>query len=242
MMSTVADMMDHAARQCSINKILSMVTATTETAMQLKDFLNETAEELLDRIDLPSPITQDVDIIGTGVESYALPADFLRLARDDLAVYEKSSNRRACTPISSNGAWTHLKQFGASGSGRFYRITGDTEGGFFISFFQKLKAGETITVSYVSAKWICGSDGAAKNMWTLPDDKLLLPVAVVRLGVIWRFRQKKGMPFADVQAEYEIRLSRAINDGRGIRTVNMGEAPTRDGPTRLGIPDVIVFS
>jgi hypothetical protein len=240
-MTTVLEVVEQAARDCSISKIVGLTTSTTETALMLRDKLNETVEELLDRLDLPYPITVDFEVVGTGVETYALPSDFIRTTRDDEAVYEKTAFRRCCIPIASNGSWTHLKQFGASGSARYYRVTGDESSGFQISFYRPLSANQTVVVSYVSKNWAKNA-ATPKSTWSLPDDVLLLPAALVRLGVIWRVKAKKGMVYSDVQAEYEIRVSRAINDGRGIRTVQMGDAPRRDGPIKIQTPDYINFT
>jgi uncharacterized membrane protein len=234
--------MDQAARDCSISKIVGLVSAQTETAFMLRDKMYETVEEILERVDLPSPITVDYDIVGTGAETYNLLTSFSRLTRDTGAVYEKTRNRRPCTPVTSNGAWTHIKQFGSSGAERFYRITGDVEAGYQISFYRPLGVNETVTVSFVSRNWLRSAAGTLKSSWTAGDDALLLPVPLLRLGLIWRVKSKVGMAYSDVQTEYEIRLSRAVNDLRSIRMVDIGERDVRDGPIRAVAPDFITVS
>jgi hypothetical protein len=153
-------------------------------------------------------------------------------------VYETTTTRRGCIGVPSNGAWTYLKETGSAAGDRFYRISGNEDDGFSISFFQPLEATHSVTVSYVSKNWQSVA-GVASADWTNNDAVLLLPARIVELGVIWRFRQRKGMPYADRQADYELRMARIINDGRTIRSVDMGGGSNDGHPMRVPVPDFI---
>lgn len=237
-MATVKDVMDKAARGCSVTPPTSWITSTALTFMELKDLLSDTVEELLDRIDWPDPITKNTVITGTGVESYALPADFKRLTRDPLAVYETTTTRRAGIPVSTNGAWTHLQQIGSAGGDRYYRTSGDEESGYEIAFYQYPATGASITVSYVSRNWLSLS-GTEGYQWTNVAATLLLPARLVELGVVWRFRRRKGLPYADRYNEYEAKLARLANDARGVRSVNMAGGRGMRNPLDVPVPDFI---
>lgn len=237
-MATVKEVMDKAARGCSVSAPSSWITATTLTYMELKDFLADTVNELLERVDWPDPITKDTVITGTGAEAYDLPTDFKRLTRDPLAVYETTTTRRPGVPIHSNGAWTHLKQIGSAGGDRFYRLSGTEEDGFDIAFYQFPATGASITVSYVSRNWLKQS-GTAGYEWTDVGATLLLPASLIEMGVVWRFRRRKGLPFADRLNEYEANLARHANDKRGIRRVDMTGGGTMSSPFQIPVPDFI---
>jgi hypothetical protein len=239
-MVSMVDVMNQAARRCKVRAPSDIVTSTAETAMELKDFLAETAEEVLDRLDLPSPITLDVNITGTGVAAYALPNDFLRLTRDGGAVLEATMSRRVCVPVATNAAWTGLSLLGSGGASRYYRLLGNADDGYTIEFYRPLEAGSIITVSYVQKYWL-RNDAEVKSAWTDNADRLLLPEDVVRLGIIWRFKQSKGLAYADVVAEYEMRLSRKINDARGLKVIDIGGRAESAHPMRVPVPDVISF-
>jgi hypothetical protein len=239
-MATVADIVDQAARRCSVTPPSSWVSSTTATGLEFKDIIQEVKDEILERLDLPSPITTDTTITGTGVASYSLPSDFLRLTRDQLSVYETSSTRRSCIPVSTNGAWTHLQEIGSSGGERYYRLAGDEAAGFTIEFYDALETGSTVKVSYVTRNWLRTS-GTASDTWTATEDYLLLPPLLFRLGIVWRFKSRKGLPYADIMAEYETKLSRAINDRRQIKSINMGGSEPRM-PWDIPVPDFIPSS
>jgi len=240
-MPTVAEVMNEAARECSVTVPNSWITATTLTYMELKDFLKDTVDELLERIDWPDPITQDVTITGTGVSAYSLPAAFKRLTRDDMAVYETTGNRRACKPVTTNGVWTYLVEHNAAGGTRYYRTSGDEESGYEIEFFADLETGNVVTVSHVTKNWL-KSGGSAASTWADAADTLLLPKRLIKMGVIWRFRRRKGLPYADRMAEYEAVLARMANDSRVIRSVDMSGGAKRRNPFDVPIPDYIPSS
>jgi hypothetical protein len=237
-MAKVTDIMDQAALRCRLT-IRNYVDSQLLSAQEMRACLSETVEEIQARLDLPSPFTRDTVITGDGGETYAIASDYLRITRDDNAVIETTFSRRRVTPVNDNGAWTNLKIRGAA-AGRFYRITGDELNGYNISFYRPLEAGSQVSVSYVSKTW-AQNDGEFKSAWTDPNDESYLPADILRLGVIWRFKQSKGLVFADTQSEYEIRMSRLINDSRGIRTIDMGDQDRPAWPYRAEVPDVINF-
>lgn len=237
-MTTVADVLSKAARACSVKSPSNWVTSATDTSAELRDLLSEAVDEILDRVDLPSPFTKDVVVTGTGVETYVLPSDYKRLTRDNDAVYETTTTRRTCIPVTSNGGWTYLKQMGSAGGNRYYRLSGDALNGGSISFYRPLETGATVTVSYVSKNWL-STTGVAGSTWDNVLADILLPERLVELGVIWRFRQRKGLVYADRLAEYEARLSRLINDGRGMKSFDMSGGGEARHPMRVPIPDYI---
>lgn len=242
-MATIKEVMDEAARECSITPPSDWVGSTEPRYVELRGFLNRTARELLERVDWPSPIGATASISGPGTEisnysQHDLPSGFGRLMRDDFAVYETTTTRRRCVPVSSDGQWTHLDQVGSAGAYRYYRTAGDEQDGFTIDFFRALTASQTVKVQYVSKYWL-KSDGTETDTWTTNDDTLLLPRELIDLGVIWRFRRRTGLAYQDVYGEYEQRLSRIVNDARNRRGIPFGGDTEPVHPMRVPVPDFI---
>jgi len=237
-MATVAAVMDEAARECSLSPPQSWISTTTTGFLEFKQFLTETVDELLERVDWPSPIATDTVISGTGVETYSLPSDFKRLTRDPLSVYETTTTRRAAVPVSTNGEWTFIKDIGSAGGNRYYRTAGDEESGYTISFYRYPATGDSITVSYISKNWLKLS-GTAGSAWTDVAATLMLPKRLIKEGVIWRFRRRKGLPYADRMNEYEAVLARMRNDARLIRSVDMSGGRGMRSPFDIPVPDFI---
>lgn len=231
-MTKIVDALNRIARQCSVKAPSSWVSATRDDHKELRDdFLLETVEDILDRVDLPSPVAGQTTITGTGAETYSLPDDFRRIHRDEFAVYDVSQDR-PCVPVSSDGDWSYVKDVGTTGVIRFYRQTG-YDGNFSISFYEEPSAAVDITVSYSTKNWMANSGGTAGDMFTDEDDVLLLPRRVVEVGAVWRYRRRRGLEFGQQKLEYETYLERLSNDTRSRRTVYFGE------PERLRWQDLV---
>lgn len=245
-MTTIKTAMDAACRACSITPPSAWVGNTAVTYAELVDFLNETVDELLQRVEWPSPIGASSDITGPGTvtsnySTHSLPTSFKRLKRDDLAVFEASNTRRACSPVSDYGQWEFLDTVGSAGAFRYYRIAGNEYDGFTIDFFRALSSSETVTVQYISNYWLRTS-GTLASTWTNDADVLLLPRYLIETGVVWRFRRRKGLPYLDALAEYEQRLTRASNDYRVSRRIEFGSNGDPIHPMRVPVPDYIPSS
>lgn len=238
-MTTVVEALNRAARECSISVPTTWAGATRLEHVEIRDdFLQQTIDDILDRVDLPSPIGKQTSITGTGAESYSLPSDFRRLARDPLAVYESTTLRRAGTPVTSDGVWTHINTIGSAGTYRYYALEG-YPGAYTIKFEQDLGTAQSVTVSYVSNVWTRTAGGVEQTSFVTDTDVLLIPRRVVELGIVCRFRERKGFDFQNKLREYEFYLSRCANDSRPTREVTFGRQNSEYLPMRVPVPDYI---
>lgn len=245
-MTLITDALNRIARQCSITPPTSWLTSTVTGIVELRDdFLLETVDDITDRINLPSPIGKQQTLTGTGTlnadgsETFTLNADFKRLQRGELAVYDQRQDR-AVVPITDDGQWTFLTDIGASGVVKHYRLAG-YDGAYTIDIYNPPGTGDTITVSYCSNLWMATSAGVAGSAFTAATDVLLLPRRIVEAGTVWRFRERKGLDFQGKYQEYEALLARLSNDTRGRRSIHMGE-PDRDVRWQDMIPAFIPSS
>lgn len=218
-MVTVVDVLNRIARHCSIQAPSSWITATADEYVEIRDdFLRETVDDLLDRVDWPSPVGAQFTLNGTGVASYALPANFRRLQRNPSSVYDQSLDLD-CIPVPTDGQWVALLDAGVAGAERFYRLAG-YDGAYTIEF-EKPPSSE-ITISYVTKNWMATAGGTTGDMLTSDTDVLILPDRLVEVGIIWRWRERKGLPFQDKYTEFNMLLGRYLNDIRGRRKVSFG--------------------
>ncbi len=218
-MTTIVEVLNRAARQLSISAPSSWITATEDTYAEIRDdFLRQTVDDIVDRFDWPSPVSAEVTISGTGVETYALPADFLRIQRIDMAVHD-SSFTRYTAPEPDDAYWADMRQNGVSGADRVYRISGYDEA-FEISLLPLLS--EDLTVHYVTNYWMVSDAGVLGTVLTADTDKPLFPPRLIETGIVWRWRERRGLPYDDKHGEYEAIMHRARADIRGIRSISFG--------------------
>lgn len=235
-MTLVTEILARAARQCSVTPPSSWLTASDQTALEMLDFLDQTNRDIADRLDTVGPMAISYVITGTGVEDYALPSDFLRLTRGEFAVYERFRTRRACVPVSDDGQWEYLKELGTAGAYRFYRLQG-YPGAWTIGFQRPLDTDLTAVVSYVSTN-AYRSGATLKEAFTDPADDVLYPRELIESGIVWRFRQRKGLDFESMKSHYEVLMARYNNDSRSYRKINFG-SPAARSPWDVPVPDVI---
>lgn len=227
-MTTVAEALDRVARQCSVATPASWISTTTEEHKEIRDdFLLECVEDLQERLDLPAPIAKSQTLTGTGSlnsdgsETFTLASDFLRLQRDEMAVYDPLQDRPVI-PVTEDGNWQHLTDVGAAGVVKYYRLAG-YEGNWTMDVYNPPASGDTLTVHYISNLWMVSSGGTKGSSFTDTGDILLLPRRVIETGIVWRFRERKGLPYEDKYREHEALVARLSNDARGRRKINMGE-------------------
>ncbi len=216
-MATVVDVLNRIARHCSIQTPSSWITATADEYVEIRDdFLRETVDDLLDRVDWPQPVGGQVTITGTGVASYALPSDFRRLQRNKYSVYDVQLDSPGI-PVTTDGDWVELLDSGIAGADRFFRLSG-YDGNWSIEF--EAAPSSDIIISYVSSNWMASAGGTVGKMFTAADDVLILPDRLVECGIIWRWRERKGLPFDDKYTEFNVLLARYLNDVRGRRVTS----------------------
>lgn len=239
-MTKITEILKRVARHCSYGEPDSWLSATDRTALELRDdFLMETVDELHKRIDWASPISKQTTISGDGTTvSHSLPSNFVRLQFDTGAVYDKSTNRRAGVPVLSDGDWTHLNELGTGGGDLFYKIEG-YDGNWTISLYPTLESGSDVTVSYMSNVWMANSGGTEGKSFTDAEDVALFPRRILELGTIWRFQERKGLPFQSKLAEYEAWLATQANQQRGMKRVSFGSGGGSSHPMRVPVPDYI---
>lgn len=237
-MTTVAAALDRATRRLSLATPAAWIGGTAADVVQIRDdFLPETVEDLLRRVDWSDPVGKQATVTGTGAADYALPSDFIRVKRDEFTVYESASVRRACVPVTSDGMWTHLQQIGTGAGTRYYRVKG-YEGNYEISFYPALETGDSVTVSYVSDKWVIDTGSNESNVFDAETDILLLHRRPIELGVMWRWREAKGLDFQTDWKKYELWVSSMANHANNLQRITFGGVK-RFSPWDIPVPDYI---
>ena len=97
--------------------------------------------------------------------------------------------------------------------------------------------GQTIAFEYGSRHWCQSSGGADEEAWAADSDVGVLPEALMKLGLVWRFKQASGLDYAEAFRHYEIEVADAIaKDGGGRPSLHLDGGRTR-WPARVRAPD-----
>ena len=85
---------------------------------------------------------------------------------------------------------------GASGAIKYFRQAGYEEN-YTIDFYGPPGTGSEIVVSYFTASWMASASGTVGSAFTAEDVVLLFPRRVLEVGSVWRFRERRGLPYED---------------------------------------------
>lgn len=153
---------------------------------------------------------------------YALPDDFAWLIADTLWDRENYWKLRGTL---SPQAWQQYKSgIVASGPRRRVRIKKSDSSNvkaFFVDPTPEAN-GETLVYEYVSDQWCQDSVGTGQTAWAADDDTGILDEDLLELDLRWRFLQRKGLPYADEQKEFELELAQALARDGGAMVLDMG--------------------
>jgi hypothetical protein len=86
-------------------------------------------------------------------------------------------------------------------------------------------SGELVKYWYQSSEIVTAADASTKAELTLDTDIFRLDETLLKLGIIWKWRHMKGLPYAEHLNNYERRLSKLIAPDAGTETIALGGMP-----------------
>ena len=82
-------------------------------------------------------------------------------------------------------------------------------------------AGETIAFEYASKNWCQSAGGAGQSQWIADTDTGVIDEQLMTAGIIWRWKQSKGLEFAEDFNKYEMRVANAMVRDTPAMSLNM---------------------
>ncbi len=122
--------------------------------------------------------------------------------------------------------WQQQKANHVSGPYYRYRLRGNN-----LLFYPAPTAGLAVAFEYISKNWLTDSTGATgRAAWANDADIGLLDENLMLSGLIWRWKQSKGLEYAEDYAKYERRVADAISRDLPARRINMNGNAFTGGP------------
>lgn len=141
-------------------------------------------------------------------QSTAFPSDFDRWWPNSF--WNRTTDRPVVGPVSVQD-WQQIQAQAASG--RIVLGYRERDASFLLT--PTPPAGETIGGEYISTDWARTADLAtAKARWTIDTDTSYFDEWLLTLGIIWRWRKSKGLPYDEDHDSYtSYRDTLYANDG-----------------------------
>lgn len=198
-------MIQTVCRRLALVSPTVVIGSTDQQIIQLLNIANEEGEDLAAR-GRWQILTSEATFTSVATESQGAMTtlagtDFGWIA--DETVWNRTENRPIC-PI-TDIQWQQMKASGVTGPLTNFRI----RGGNFIAL-PTMSAGDTVAFEWVSENWCQSTGGTAQSVWTADTDTGRLSEKLMELGILWRWKQAKGLQYAEDFATYERRVENAM--------------------------------
>lgn len=201
---------------CGLPIPYQSISSTDPTINKFVALAQDIGDELRERF-----YWRNLNIAGTltgdgATTLFALPSDWATLSpgqRFYSSVYPLLS---LPGPV-SNESMASLKVLPSYPTRPVWRIIGGT-----LEFFPALKLGEIITFNYYSMNWVSNAVGLIRQPGFLLDsDFSMIDEIVLRRGLIYRWKQSKGLDYAEDFRSYQMSLDRAAGREDSERIISM---------------------
>jgi len=190
----------------------AVVSSTNEMEVELTSLAMEAAVDIAKSNDWQE-LTTLYTIVGTGAESYAMPADYDRMVQA-MGVSSPSWPDWWFSQVSSLDEWQMIKTRGFNLEPGWWMLLG----GMFQTL-PMLTSGDTANFYYISNKIFLADNGTSKSEITQDSDKFRLDERLLTLALIWRWKALKGLDYAEDMRNYDIALDQAQARDKGSRVM-----------------------
>lgn len=153
----------------------------------------------------------------------SIAPDFDRLANE--TTWNRSQQERVGGPLSPID-WQLLQASTVTGPYQDFRIQGGN-----LHLYPAPPAGETVAFDYVAKSWCQSAVSVAQTRWAADDDTGILSEDLMLLGIIWRWKQQKGMDYGEDFSTYEKEVMHAAARDGGRRVISLDEDAYEYQPT-----------
>lgn len=205
-----------ACRGLALPVPTGIIASTDPSVQQLRRLADQEGRDLLHTHTWRKLVKeQTFTTTATEVQSNVLPSDFDRFFNE--TVFNRTNTRRVLGPLTPH-EWQAEKAILASVLYDAFRLRGND---FIVTPVPA--AGETWAFEYVSKWWVDtdSDDVGEADGFASDTDEPLFSEELMTLGLTWRFRQAKGLDYAEPFRSYQIVLADDIARDGGRRTLDM---------------------
>lgn len=234
---TLLTMTQAAARLIGINAPSTVIGNTDPQVAELLACANEEGEDLQRRgtwqalvaVQTFTAVTTTASGGGYAIQTGAMPTAFDRFMQETL--WNRTRKRPAYGPVTAQ-EWENLIAWTSSPVVDTWRYFGNQ-----IAITPVPASGDLFAFEYVSKYWCQGSGGSGQDEWLADSDSGVLDENIMKLGIVWRFKQKKGLPFMADYDKWDARCKQSLTQDMPQRTINFGDAYSTGRRPGIAVPD-----
>ena len=228
---TVLTMIQNACDLVGLVRPSIAVTSTDQNVRQMVALLREELAEL-QKLDFDALLREQTFVtVAAAEQTGAVPDDASRFVNGSF--FNRTTQRPLIGPISAQ-AWQAQQ---ASGVVPVAYIAWRRRNGAFL-VTPTPAAGETIAYEYITKNIVLSAAGAERDAIVADSDAALVDETLAQAGLRWRWKQAKGLDYAEDMETYERRKAAALGaDGGASPTLNIGGGSSLPSYAGVNIPD-----
>lgn len=197
----ILQIVQSACLSLDLERPQSLFSSTDRTWQEMGDCVNTALRQIVDEYDWQKLIRTAV-ITGNGVATaFPLPDDFSRMVKDASLIGQNWIFYPAMMMDDFN-QWLEMLNYPVSSWQQKWMIFGGN-----VNVIPVLPNAQTLTYGYISENAV-NSNGSAKAEFTMDTDTFALDDELLRLAIIWNWKQAKGYDFQAELAKYQERYEK----------------------------------
>lgn len=219
---TLLQLCNNVADQVGVERPPAVIGSTNKTARRMLGLLTLECKLLTERHPWSALIREATITTANGTASYPVESDFDRII--DHTVWDATNYwemRGSLTPAQ----WQRAKRSIAAQptNRRRFRLKWDTVSKAREVFIDPTPtSADSLIYEYVSVNYCQATGGGAlQSAWTADTDVPLLRDTLLLLGLVWRYRNSRGLPYAEEKNEYERAVMTAIDEDTPAQVVDL---------------------
>jgi hypothetical protein len=166
----------------------------------------------------------------TTTQADGIPTDFGRMLPNTF--FNRTSKRTVRGPLTAR-EWQGQMALSAAVLFDAFRIQRNA-----LEMVPTPDAGAEYAYEYVTKNWCEDADGVGKDTWSADTDVPRLDAEAIKLGIVWRFLQSRGLEYAEAMRNYEIEIVNLTSRDGARRAVDLtGQRGLGIGPRYPTVPE-----
>lgn len=213
--TSILGIIQEACRRIGLEIPDAVYSSTTREHLELKEIANE-ACQMITRSHRWRKLVQRATYTGDGsTQDFDLPDDFGWMP-DDQQVWS-SATQIPFLPVRNLDEWLALDVRNFNPGTNAWTIYGGQ-----IHFTPALDTGEIAQHYYQSTASVQPATGTAKSQFTLDTDTFRIDDQLLKLAIVYLWKQHKGLPYAEFLNDYEILKEKLVARDKGATILRQG--------------------
>lgn len=193
------------------------------------DLMRRGTWQVLMTVKLFSAVATAVSGTNYAIQTGAVPTDYDRFVQETF--WNRTRKRPLYGPVTPQ-EWENLVAWTSSPVVDTFRFVGSN-----IWIIPAPVSGDQMAYEYMSKNWCQDASGSALPEWQADTNTGILSEDIMKLGVVWRFKQKKGLPFMADYDKWDARARQALVQDLPQRTINFGDAVSTGRRPGISVPE-----